>query len=257
MWTYIKSFFSKKGEEREKTKNLSLREKSMILRHSTNSELLNRSLKWTLPGWSQRYVSHTDWTIKIKGDITLPYIEKVNKCVNFISAAQIPIIVNNNKINLQKYIETFGQYSPNININYNLSSSYNESIAMHCVVVIIPKDNTITHIPSKLTHRYDKCSNNILIVSSQKSSISLEEEQRKHDIHLEETMPEIHDKINYNICIEIPVKKYKLINKRDINKEIKGTIVYYLYLDHKTLNNSDIDRIEKIFTNFKNEKYNL
>lgn len=259
MWAYLQSFFNTRNEK--KNKQITVREKSMLLRHKTNSELTERSLKWTLPGWSQRLVSHTDWTIKIKDDITLPYIEPINKNFNFVSAAKIPIAVNNKKINLQKYVESYGQYNPNININYDLSSSFNESVEMECVVVIIPKEDGITHIPSKLTHKYDtRVGNSILIISSQKNSISLQEEQRKHDIKLEDIMPEISDKIYYNICLEIPIIKSTHVNNvlvRNLYKNIKGVIVYYVYLDHTQLNTDDINRIEKVFNNFKNDKYNF
>ena len=164
MWSYIKSFFNKKTDEKI-TRKITVREKSMILRHRTNNELTERSLKWTIPGWSQRYMSHTDWTIKIKDDITLPYIEPINKNCNFISAANIPIVTANNKITFQKYLESYGQYNPNININYDLSSSFNESVEMECVVAIIPRDDDITHIPSKLTHRYNtQKSSNMLVI---------------------------------------------------------------------------------------------
>jgi len=261
MWSYIKSFFNKKTDEKIARK-ITVREKSMILRHRTNNELTERSLKWTIPGWSQRYMSHTDWTIKIKDDITLPYIEPINKNCNFISAANIPIVTsNNNKITFQKYLESYGQYNPNININYDLSSSFNESVEMECVVAIIPKDDGITHIPSKLTHRYNtQKRRNMLVISSQKNSISLQEGKRKHDIDLEDTMPEISNEIRHNICLEIPIIKSSHVNDvlvRNVTKNIKGTVVYYIYLDHTQLNTNDITRIEEIFKNFKNEKYNF
>jgi len=260
MWSYIKSFFNKKIDKTI-VRKITVREKSMIMRHRTNNELTERSLKWTIPGWSQRYMSHTDWTIKIKDDITLPYIEPINKNCNFISAANIPIVTTNNKITFQKYLESYGQYNPNININYDLSSSFNESVEMECVVAIIPRDDDITHIPSKLTHRYNtQKSSNMLVISSQKNSISLQEGKRKHDIDLEDTMPEISDEIHYNICLEIPIIKSSHVNNilvRNVTKNIKGVIVYYIYLDHTKLNTNDITRIEEIFKNFKNEKYNF
>ena len=90
MWSYIKSFFNKKTDEKI-TRKITVREKSMILRHRTNNELTERSLKWTIPGWSQRYMSHTDWTIKIKDDITLPYIEPINKNCNFFGEKEFLI----------------------------------------------------------------------------------------------------------------------------------------------------------------------
>lgn len=258
MWAYVKSFFNNGKNNQVEEKQLTLREQSMLLRHNTNVKLIEKGFKWTQAGWSQRRVSHTDWTIKLKNNITLPYIEKKNKNINFISANKIPIVVNNKQLTLQQYIEHHGQQNPNIKIDYNLSSNFNESVEMECVVVLIPKDTSVIHKPCKLSHKYDRLNTNILVVSSQKNSVSLHEEQRKHDIDLEDTMPEIHDKINYNVCLEIPLVRPKNLKGtllRNIDRNIKGSIVYYLYLDHKELNDDDIDKIEEIFNNFKNDKY--
>lgn len=261
MWAYVKSFLYNSKKKQAEKKQLTLREKSMIVRHNTNTKLSNKGLKWTHAGWSQRCEPHTDWTIKIKDDITLPYIEQTTKNINFVSATKIPIIINNQPSSLQQYIENYGQYNPNIKINYNLSNSFNERIEMSCVVVLIPKDTSVIHIPTKLTHKYDRnINNNILLVSSQKKSTTLQEDKRKQDFNLEETMPETHEDIHYNICLEIPIIRSRAFRStviRQFNQTIKGTIVYYLYVDHTDLNDTDIDKIEGIFNNFKNETYNI
>ena len=60
--------------------------------------------------------------------------------------------------------------------------------------------------------------------------------------------------------LEIPIIKSTHVNNvlvRNLYKNIKGVIVYYVYLDHTQLNTDDINRIEKVFNNFKNEKYNF
>ena len=261
MWAYIKSFFITSVTEEKPEKKLSIREQSLVIRHNINSKLMEKGLKWTIAGWSQRLISHTDWTIKIKDSITLPYIEKKQNTNQLISAIRVPMFIDNKKVNLQKYLENYGQYNPNIKINYNLSTSFNESIEMKCVVVIIPKDTEIVHFPSKLTHKYEKFSNNsILVVSTQNNSKVIHEDRRKHNFDLEQTIPEDTNKVYYNICLEIPIIKYTAIKKlfiRDSEKRITGTIVYYLYLDHKKINENDIENIEEIFNDFKKEKYNF
>ena len=80
------------------------------------------------------------------------------------------------------------------------------------------------------------------------------------EFNLEETMPETHEVIHYNICLEIPIIRSRAFRStviRQFNQTIKGTIVYYLYVDHTDLNDTDIDKIEGIFNNFKNETYNI
>jgi len=266
MWAYFKSFLYKNDSNNEKTntkkRKLSLKEKSMITRHRTNSKLKNKNLKWSNAGWSQRHVTHTDWSIKLKNDITLPIIESQRRTTKLISAKKIPINMKNETITLQKYIENYGVYNPDVKINFNLSLNFNESIESGCCVVIIPTDKELIHQPTKLTHRFEQSEfKNLLVVSTPNKTTSLIESSRRHNLNLEDKL--VSDKVGdifYNICVEIPLVKSRVLNDtfmRNSTKHIKGTIVYYLYIDHEEINESDLNKIDTIFKNFEKEKYDL
>ena len=268
MLSYIKSFLYNTVEKKEskeepvyetKTikRNLSLREKIMFIRHRLNNNLNNHGLRWNLAGWSSKLNPHTDWTIKIK-NVTLPIIRTKSNITRYISAKNIPISDESGIIPLQKYLENFGQFNPNIKINYHLASNYNESIQFKCSVVIIPKNTNTTLITCKLTHQYKQLTKKrILLVSTKNGSLSFIQTERKHDIHIADTTKET-NKDGYNICLEIPIIKSPLISDlfiRDENKPIIGNLVYYLYLDENNITSADAETIGQIFDNFKNQKY--
>ena len=261
MWSYIKSFYYKVNTDNSVRKKPTARETSMMLRHRTASALNNMGLKWSTSGWSRRLIPHTDWTIKVQDSITLPYIESINKNINLISAKLIPIMVHNRCINLQKYLEDNGQYNPDININYTLSTYPDEQLEIKCIVVIIPHIENLVHTPSKSTHLYDNLTeHNLLIVTNSQTSVSIREEKRKQNFDLPTTIISNSPHKAYNVCLEIPLIKSSNITNifvRDFNRSIKGNLVYYLYLDHDKITNDDLTKINQIFLDFKNEKYDL
>lgn len=253
MWNYIKSFIYKKNTT-EILDSHTPRQETMLLRHKLGEDLKKNNLRWNVAGWSQQTDSHTEWTSKIKNDITLPLVESIQLKNKIVSAKLLPIYDNNKLYSLQYFIENFGQFNRNIKINYNLSSiSNNEPIILKCNLIIVPKDGVV-HQPCKVTHRYNHSDiANVLIVSSKTDHVTVTEQSRKQIIDLPQIKPE-EDDINYTLCIRIPVKKTP-VNKglyvRDTTKNIKATVLYYLYLDHKTINENDIKKIVGIFSNFK------
>jgi len=257
MWNYIKSFIYKENTHAGSTPTTP-RQETMLIRHKLGEDLKKNNLRWNVAGWSQQTESHTEWTSKIENDITLPLVESIRLKNKIVSAKLLPIYDENKLYSLQYFIENFGQFNKNIKINYNLSSaSTNEPIILKCNLIIVPKDGVVHH-PCKVTHRYNHAdSANVLIVSSKTDSTTVIEQSRKQIIDLPQTKPE-EEELSYTLCIRIPLKKTP-VNKgiyiRDTTKNIKATVLYYLYLDHKTITEHDIKKIVSIFTNFKQKGF--
>tara|TARA_B110000971_G_C19976684_1_gene485298 strand:+ start:108 stop:899 length:792 start_codon:yes stop_codon:yes gene_type:complete len=256
MWKYIKSFISNPIDEKT-PEILTSRQKSMILRHQISEKIEHNSLKLTNGGWSQGALPHTDWTCKLENSICLPFIESDKALTKVVSAKLIPIYNEGKLLTLQYYLENFSQFNKNIHINYNLASCAIEPVVLRCNVVVIPKTADIKHNPVKLTHRYDPCNGNMLVISNKTNSISLLENSRKQIIDFEQNNKDL-EKTHFNVCVQIPVKKTPInrgIYIRDTTRNIKATVLYYLYIDHDEVEESDVHKIKEIIDNFKKDSF--
>ena len=257
MWKYIKSFIYNPVDEKIPPEILTPIQKSMLLRHRISEKIEQNSLKLTNGGWSQRALTHTDWTCKLENSICLPFIESDKTLTKVVSAKIIPIYYEGKLYTLQYYLENFSQFNKNIHINYNLASCATEPVVLRCNVVVIPKITNIKHNPVKLTHRYVSCNRNMLVISNKNNSISLLENSRKQIINFEQNNKDL-EETHFNVCVQIPVKKTPInrgIYIRDTTRNIKATVLYYLYIDHEEVEESDVHKIQEIIENFKKDSF--
>lgn len=92
----------------------------------------------------------SDWTFKLKDGTTLPFIRSPNftdKTLT-ISAKDISLIVGNEcpggnlkAITFQNYLEHYGEYTPGVPDNVNLSAGPNELINIRYIGVVVPENS--------------------------------------------------------------------------------------------------------------------
>lgn len=208
----------------------------------------------------------TSWTITNKKDYNLPVLG--NNKFKFISSSTVPITIGTTLTDMSWLLTNMNEYTAGV--DYNFGKHINELIKMNWSLVLIPQSHISDeeYIITKLTHKFDSCDKNLLVVVNNGTVYTAADNIRKINFDTSliplDSIVDIEDEhddiLKSIVCIKIPLTSNRrisptnpLYNCRNSNKPIECTRVYYF----STANNISTQKAATLHAFFKRRDRDL